>query len=72
VKPARLSQLLRVDRDLLGEAFAQKAHHQARRKRPGLTGQVFHPADVNAGFFVNLAPHALLKRLARLHKAGQA
>src|ERR1041385_2705697 len=72
MKPARLRQLLRIDRDLLREALAQKAHHQARREWPGLAGKVFYATDADVGFLVNLAPHALFKRLSRLHKAGQA
>src|SRR3954447_2731449 len=71
-KPARLRQLLGIDGDLLRLGLAQEAHHQAGWERPGLAGEITHPADADAGFLMHLAPHALLKRLARLHETGQA
>src|SRR5262245_48719748 len=72
VEPARLGELLGIDRDLLGQRLGQKADHQARRKRPGLRRQVAHAPAADARLFAHLAAHGLLERLARLDEAGEA
>src|SRR5207249_14908 len=72
LEPARLGQLLRIDRDLLAQRLAQKPHHQARWERPGLAGEIADAADQDARFLVHLAAYPLFQRLARFHEAGEA
>src|SRR5665213_659785 len=72
LEPARLGKFLGVDRDFLADPLREKPHHQGRRERPGLRRQVLDPADADAALLLDLAPHRLLRRLARLHKPGEA
>ena len=71
-EPARLGELLGVDGDLLGQGLGEKPHHQARRKRPRLRGQVAHAPAADARLLADLAAHGLLRGLARLDEAGEA
>src|SRR6202035_3992832 len=71
LEPAHLGELFGVDRDLLGQRFAEEAHHQARRKRPWLRGEIAYPPDLNARFLEDFATHSLLQSLARFHETGE-
>src|SRR2546422_85951 len=71
-EPARLGELLGVDGDLLGQGLGKKPHHQARRERPRLRGQVAHAPAANARRPAYLTPHGLLRRFTRLDEAGGA
>ena len=53
-------------------ASVEKPHHQARRERPRLRGQVAHAPAADARLLAHLAAHGLLRRLARLDEAGEA
>src|SRR5204862_206472 len=55
----------------LEDFIAQKAHHQTRRKRPRLRGEVADTSDLNTGFLENFAAHRLFQSLARLHETGE-
>src|SRR6266849_1228886 len=72
VEPARFGELLGVDRDLLGQGFGEKSHHEARRKRPRLRSQVAHAPAADARLLAHLAAHGLLEGFTRLDEAGEA
>src|SRR6185503_1210176 len=71
-KPARLGELLGVDRDLLGQGLGEKPHHEARGKRPRLGRQIAYAAAADPRLLAYLAAHGLLERFSRLDEAGEA
>src|SRR6266436_1834120 len=71
-EPARLGELLGVDRDLLGQGLGEKPNHEARWKRPRLRSQVAHAPAANARLLAHLAAHGLLQGFTRLDEAGEA
>src|SRR6188474_2654253 len=48
-EPARVLQLLAVDRDVRVRRARMAADHQRHRKRPGLRAEIFHLAADDAG-----------------------
>jgi peptidase M20/M25/M40-like protein len=71
-KPASLDELLRVDGDLLGQRLSEEAHHQGRRKRPRLGGEVADAPTMYAGLLADLAADCVLQCLTRFHEPGKA
>src|ERR1041384_1397988 len=71
-EPARVLELLAIDRDLGRGRLRVAADHQRHRERPGLRREVLHaPAD-DAGFLQRLAPRRFFDALARLDEACEA
>src|SRR2546425_1013194 len=71
-EPARLGDLLGVDRDLLGQGLGEKPNHEARRKGPRLRSQIANAPAPDARFLAHLAAHGLLQGFTRLDEAGEA
>ena len=71
-EPARLADLLLVDRDpLAGRGHRLESEHQAARHRPRLAAQVADLPDDDRGLLEDLAGDRVLGRLPRLDEPGE-
>src|SRR3989442_729744 len=68
-KPARVLQLLGVDRDLAARVAGNEADHELAGKRPVLAADVLDVLHVHADLFLHLPTHRALQRLAVVHEA---
>src|SRR5262249_43542320 len=63
-EPARVLELLTIDRDVAADVARDEADHELAGERPVLAADVLDVVDVDADLFLDLAPHRALQRLA--------
>src|SRR5215813_5675490 len=70
-EPARLGDLIWIDRELARLGLGDATQHERVRKWPGLARVELDLANRDAGFLQHLAAHRVLDVLARLDEAGK-
>ena len=70
--PHRILELLRINRDLVGQRLGNAGNHQLRAtERPGLARDIADVGNGDACLFIQLSPDGFFNRLAGFKKAGE-